>query len=187
MSCSRENSLDPARLKIVRAGKADIDELERIVNLAYRGGQASVAWKNENHLVQGPRVTHEDLHKHLESTESTILLLRSETGELLGCVQIEHEPGESEAHIGMLTVHPEYQNYGLGRMLLQRAGDFAKNDLACKKAKMCVFAGREELLAWYAKMGYEPTGEKMPFFGPESGLTPLVDNAHFVVVSKALV
>lgn len=186
MSRSQESSLDLDRLLVSRAGKEDIVELENIVNLAYRGGQASVAWKNENHLVQGPRVTQDDLQKYMESDESTILLLRSDTGELLACVQIEHKQGQTEAHIGMLTVHPKYQNFGLGRRLLQLAGDFAKNDLACRKAKMCVFAGRQELLAWYAKMGYELTGEKMPFFGPESGLTPLVDNAHFVVVSKIL-
>ncbi len=185
MISAKENVDNTDSFITSKATSADIKDLEEVVNLAYRGGKASVPWKNENHLVKGPRITTDELTKHLSAKGSTILLIRDKkNATLAGCVHIEIN--EQEAHIGMLTVHPEYQNLGLGKKLLNLAGDFAKNDMHCKIAKMCVLGGREELLAWYKKMGYELTGESMPFFGPESGLTPLCENPHFVVVKKAL-
>lgn len=166
------------------AQQADIAEIMDVVNLAYRGGKASVAWKNENHLVQGPRIVREDLEKYISTAGSAILLLRTISGVLAGTVQIEKHA--DEAHIGMLSVHPEYQNFGLGKRLLLMGEDYASKNFHCKTGKMFVFGGRHELLAWYQKMGYESTGETKPFFGPESGLTPLVQNPHFVVVAKEL-
>lgn len=162
----------------------DVDVLEKVVNLAYRGGKSTVAWKNEDHLVEGPRIIKKDLQDALQSSDSSILVSRNSDNEIVGTVQIERH-GE-DAHIGMLSVHPEFQNYGLGKKLLLLAEDYAKKEFNCKQSKMFVFAGREELLSWYKKMGYEATGETMPFFGPESGLKPKVENAHFVVVAKEL-
>lgn len=163
----------------------DMSELEVLVNLAYRGGKSTVAWKNEDHLVEGPRIVPADLEKYINATESsTILFLRDDKKLMVGTVHVEKH--DDEAHIGMLAVHPDFQNFGLGKKLLHIGEDHARDFYKCKIGKMFVFAGREELLAWYRKMGYELTGETMPFFGPDSGLTPKVENAHFVVVSKNL-
>ncbi len=167
-----------------KAGLSDIEELEKLVNLAYRGGKSTVAWKNEDHLVKGPRIVKADLESYLTRVGSTIMLVRSQSGMAVGTVHIEKHG--DDAHIGMLSVHPEFQNYGLGKKLLELAAKLAREEYKCKKAKMFVFAGRNELLSWYARLGYEASGETMPFFGPESGLTPLVANPHFVVVVKKL-
>ncbi len=185
MLSAEEKLSDTISLVTNKATLADLGDLELVVNLAYRGGKATVAWKNEHHLVQGPRITLAELKTYIESADSCILTLREKDSQkLVGCVQIERKT--QEAHIGMLTVHPECQNLGLGKMLLLKAGDYAKNDFKCTIAKMCVLGGRVELLNWYKKMGYEETGESMPFFGPESGLTPLIENPHFIVVQKPL-
>ncbi|MBX9689747.1 MAG: GNAT family N-acetyltransferase [Candidatus Obscuribacterales bacterium] len=185
MRPSTESSADKSSaLQIELAQELDVDELEELVNLAYRGGKASVSWKNEHHLVQGPRISKADLKHYISEKDSAIYLCRNESRRILGAVHIEKHA--DQAHIGMLSVDPDYQNYGIGKKLLLFAGDFAREKLNCREAKMFVFAGREELLAWYQKMGYEATGETMPFFGPESGLRALVENAHFVVVRKNL-
>lgn len=170
--------------KTCDASLDDIAELERLVNLAYRGGKSTVAWKNEDHLVEGPRIIPEDLEKYLKDKDSAILLVRAADDSIVGTVHVEKH--DEEAHIGMLSVHPEFQNFGLGKKLLLLGEEYAKAKFNCSLAKMFVFAGREELLAWYRKMGYELTGDTMPFFGPESGLKPKVEGAHFVVVAKSL-
>lgn len=174
--------MDSSNLTFRKATSNDVAALEALVNLAYRGGEATVAWKNEHHLVTGARVTHEELVEALQN--SVILLAVTADGGVVGCVQIETEG--SEAVIGMLSVNPKFQNFGLGRRLLNEAATFAKNEQNCSVGKMFVLCGRPELMAWYAKCGYEPTGERKPFFGPETRLTALVDDAHFVVVSKKL-
>ena len=167
-----------------RALPSDIDAIEALVNLAYRGGLSTVSWKNEHHLVQGARITEDELIDALSSDSSIILLACTEDGTIVGSVEIEKHG--NDAHIGMLAVHPEYQNFGLGRKLLEAGGETAKTDFECSKAKMFVLCGRPELLAWYSKAGYEASGERQAFFGPESRLTPLIEDAHFVVVEKAL-
>jgi len=170
---------------VCTATLADIEQLEKLVNLAYRGGKSTVSWKNEDHLVEGPRIVPDDLRKYINAKdESRILFLRNEENLIVGTVHIEKHG--NEAHIGMLAVHPDFQNYGLGKKLLLLGEDCAVKIFNCTTGKMFVFGGREELLNWYKKMGYECTGETMPFFGPESGLKPKVENAHFVVVEKKL-
>lgn len=184
MSVFHEKSADSDSFSLKSAELDDIPEVEKLVNLAYRGGLSSVAWKNEHHLVKGPRIVREDLCKYIQSEESKILLLRTVGGALVGTVHLEKHG--DEVFIGMLAVHPEYQNLGLGKRLLGSAADVARDRFLCRTAKMFVFGGRNELLDWYRKMGYESTGETLPFFGPEAGLTALVEDPHFVVVSKAL-
>ena len=42
------------------------------------------------------------------------------------------------------------------------------------------------LLGSMTTLGYRETGETEPFFGPEHGVTPLVEGLHFVVIEKPL-
>ena len=167
-----------------RAQESDIAALETLVNLAYRGGEATVAWKNENHLVTGARVVPEELKDAICLDNSAVFVASTTDGDLIGCVQIEKEG--DDGIIGMLSVHPKHQNIGLGRKLLNAGELVAKTEFGCTTGKMYVLCGRPELMAWYAKVGYQPTGETKPFFGPETRLTALVDEAHFVVVAKPL-
>lgn len=167
-----------------RATESDIPALEALVNLAYRGGEATVAWKNENHLVKGARVVPEELKDAVSAANSAVFVASTAGGDLIGCVQIEKE--DQDAIIGMLSVHPKHQNIGLGRKLLNAGELVARTEFGCTVGKMYVLCGRPELMAWYAKVGYHPTGETKPFFGPETRLTALVEDAHFVVVSKPL-
>jgi len=181
---SAEKSSTTDNFATSTATTKDISDIEELVNLAYRGGKASVGWKNEHDLVKGPRIVKADLENYLSDQNAEIILIRDTKGVLAGAVHIEQHG--QDAHIGMLSVHPEYQNLGLGKKLLLLGEKQARERCKCTQAKMFVFAGRNELLTWYRSMGYLETGETKPFFGPESGLTPLVENAHFVVVAKAL-
>jgi hypothetical protein len=53
--------------------------------------------------------------------------------------------------------------------------------------RMTVIAQRAELIAWYARKGFSPTGEIAPFpYGdPRFGL-PRRDDLYFVVLEKPL-
>lgn len=180
---SKETQLP--QLSLRKADSGDIDRLEELVQLAYRGGKAAVAWKNEDHMVSGPRITKPELTAMIACQTAHILVFAAENETILGCVLVEeHEDGQ--AHVGMLAVSPDCQNMGLGKKLIKAAEDYAKNQLLCRKTKMCVLSGRPELLGWYKSLGYEETGENTPFPGPESGLTPAQEGAHFIGIGKDL-
>ena len=52
---------------------------------------------------------------------------------------------------------------------------------------MTVIRQREELVEFYKRRGYQPTGETEPFpYGDERFGTPLRDDLEFVVLAKDL-
>jgi ribosomal protein S18 acetylase RimI-like enzyme len=87
----------------------------------------------------------------------------------------------------MVTVDPERQGSGLGRALLESAEEWARANLATERMEMTVIVQRSELIDWYRRQGYQPTGERRPFpyDDPKAG-TPRRDDLEFVVLEKRL-
>lgn len=167
------------------ANLSDIAHLEKLVHLAYRGGKATVAWKNEDHLVKGPRITAAELKELVESNTAAIMLAEmpgNGHSELVGCVLVEDHG--TDAHIGLLAVSPDCQNMGIGKKLICAAETYAHHHFKQTIAKMCVLSGREELLGWYKSLGYKETGKTEPFPGADSGLQTANTDAHFIEISK---
>ena len=104
---------------------------------------------------------------------------------VLGCVWLEPE-GEGAWYLGSLTIDPRKQNKGFGRKLLAASEDWVR-ERSGQKVRMTVIDVRDDLLAWYARRGYEPTGETRAFpYGDNRFGIPRRDDLHFVVLSKRL-
>ena len=120
----------------------------------------------------------------LANPEAT-LVLASASGELAGCVLILASPTRA-AHIGMFAVRPWLQGRGLGRALLGEAERVGRSRGATR-AEMTVLEQRSELLGWYARRGYLPTGKTEPFpYGNVRFGLPKRDDLRFVVLEKLL-
>ena len=89
--------------------------------------------------------------------------------------------GQDLAYLGMLTVEPTLQASGLGRRLLDAAETEAVARFGARRMEMTVIHRRAELIAWYRRRGYAPTGETRPF--PVDPPRPELD---FVVLEKGL-
>lgn len=181
---------ETVQLQFRPMGEADIAAVEKLVQAAYRGGQASVSWKNEHDIVRGPRVTCDGLAQMLASPDQLILVgearsSSSDPQELHGCVLVERECADTVV-IGMLAVSPSSQNLGIGKRLVEAAEAAARERFAVTKAHMHVANVRDELLSWYKRLGYTLTGETKPFPGPEAGIEPLKDGLAFAVIEKIL-
>jgi GNAT superfamily N-acetyltransferase len=174
----------PVPLRVAEV--SDIPRLEHVIQVSYRGGLSSVPWKNDD-LVKVPRTTEAELNELVDSAEATILvaeIAKTSGKEIAGCVLVEKHV--NDAHIGLVTVAPEYQNLGLGKHLVKAAEGHAASRFNCRLAKMFVLSGRTELIDWYKRLGYRETGELVPFpeqdFQSESGQTSM----HMVVLSKSI-
>jgi ribosomal protein S18 acetylase RimI-like enzyme len=143
------------------ATAADVPALATLVNRAYRGTDGAPGWTHEAHLLGGPRTDAAALQELLATPQAIILTARAEPGqpELLGCVYLQVQ--RPELYLGLLAVDPARQAGGLGRQLLAQAEDHARQQ-QCTAVVMTVLAERPDLLAWYARRGYEPTGETRP-------------------------
>ena len=167
------------------AGTADIPALHRLIESAYRGEASRAGWTTEADLLDGQRTDPDDLAGILADPSQTLLTAWRD-GELLGCVLIA-DRGEGTGYFGMLSVSPTLQGGGLGRRLVEAAHAALAARFGARRVRISVFPQRETLIAWYRRLGYEPTGETLPFpyDDPRFGL-PLRDDLHFIVMERPL-
>ncbi len=176
---------------VAPAHMADLPEIARLVNSAYRGEGARQGWTSESELLDGQRTDPATLAEDLAGPDpSTILVLREvAVGPILACVFLEKGPAEAgppACTLGMLTVAPALQARGLGRVLIEKAEDFARGWGAARMA-MTVISVRDALIAWYERRGYVRTGATKPFpYGDERFGLPRRDDLQFVVLEKPL-
>ncbi|MCT1458728.1 GNAT family N-acetyltransferase [Aestuariimicrobium sp. p3-SID1156] len=164
----------------------DMDAVSSLVNSAYRGDPSRAGWTTEADLLGGQRTDPATLTEELRT--GTLVLVEDE-GELVGCVRLDD--GATHGHpdalyIGMVTVSPTRQGSGLGREILAES-ELRASRMGKAATIMTVISVREELIAWYARRGYSPTGEREAFpYGDERFGRPLRDDLEFVVLRKVL-
>lgn len=167
---------------ITPATLQDVPELNILVNSAYRGESSKKGWTTEEHLLGGIRTNESDLSALLQNDNVTILKY-TESGEMIGSVYLEKQA--DKLYLGMLTVSPELQGGGIGKKLMQAAENLAKENNISKIA-MTVISVRKELIEYYERRGYKPTGETKPFpmNDPKFGLPK--QQLEFIVMEKQL-
>ena len=148
----------------------DIPELLLLVNGAYRGDTSRKGWTTEADLLAGElRTDAENLRELIGKEYAVILQCRDEAGELAGCVYLDKRG--DRMYLGMLTVSPERQAGGIGKLLLQAAEQHAASE-HCRAIYFRVLSGRHELIAWYERRGYHLTGERQAYDAPAKFGTP---------------
>ena len=166
---------------ISRATLDDVPALNQLVNSAYRGDSSKKGWTTEADLLGGIRTDENGLIAMLQQPTASILKYE-EAGQLTGCVYLELK-GDA-LYLGMLTVSPDIQARGIGKKLLLAAEHYAI-DHQCSRITMSVITVRHELIAWYQRRGYAPTGEKKPFPNdPRFGLPKQF--LEFIVLEKTV-
>jgi len=174
-------------MPLYAAVDADIPSVVALVNSAYRGETSRQGWTTEADYIGGQRTDADSVRRDLAAKPgSRLLLFRDDPGgDLLGCVWLE--PAGADAwYLGMLTIRPDLQDRGLGRIMLEGAEAEALANGA-RRIRMTVVNVRDTLIAWYERRGYGLTGETSPFpyddplFGE-----PFRDDLMFVVLEKRL-
>jgi len=168
------------------ASTADVAEIVRLVESAYRGDASRTGWTTEADLLDGQRTDADAVAEMLRQPDSTVLLADEDDGQLVGCCRLERRPG-GEAYFGMFSVQPVRQGGGVGRQLLAEAERMARDDWAATTMVMTVIAQRAELIAWYERRGYRRTGETEPFpYGNDRYGIPRRPDLVFAVLAKPL-
>ncbi|MGE0395062.1 MAG: GNAT family N-acetyltransferase [Vicinamibacterales bacterium] len=167
------------------AAPADAPAIVALVESAYRGEASRAGWTTEADLLDGQRTDEAGVLAAIAGPGERIVLA-CDGDALVGSVLLRDE-GHGSAYTGMLAVRPPLQGHGVGRALLQEAERMARSELRATTMRMTVIAQRAELLAWYERLGYRPTGERESFpYGDERFGRPRRNDLHFVVLKKAL-
>lgn len=177
-------SSSSSQLAFGRATPADAEAILALVESAYRGEASRAGWTTEADLLGGQRTDREEVDELIADGSVTFVLARARA-ELVGSVVVRIDL-ECVAHVGMFAIRPTLQRSGIGSALLGEAERVAR-ERGAAEAEMTVIEQRTELLGWYARRGYLPTGETLPFpYGnPRFGL-PKRDDLRFLVLAKKL-
>jgi ribosomal protein S18 acetylase RimI-like enzyme len=138
----------------------DAVTIEALVNSAYRGDSSRAGWTTEADLLDGTRISAEEVIAQLEAKDS-IILLCIQNEEIIGCVHLEKN--EQAAYLGMFVVKPALQGAGIGKQFMQTAENLAQSVWGVEKIWMTVISVRAELIAFYERRGYQRTGRFTPF------------------------
>ncbi|MDR6844569.1 GNAT family N-acetyltransferase [Flavobacterium granuli] len=160
----------------------DVSTLEKLINSAYRGETSKKGWATEANLLEGKRITLDELEEIIKNKENTILKY-TENNQIIGSVLLSNKG--NKLYLGMLSISPELQNRGLGKKLLQEAEVHALS-LGLPKIVMTVITIREKLIEWYKRHGYVDTGVREPFLLNDSDSIITDQHLEFMVLEKIL-
>jgi len=163
-------------MPIAKATLADVSELNKLINSAYRGEESKKGWTTETDLVSGIRIDEPMLIDYLNNDAITILKYTDTDAKIIGTVYLEIKG--DKLYLGMFSVSPPLQNGGVGRALIEEAEVIAKQ-LGLHTISMTVIRSRKELISWYERRGYAFTGKIQPFhdhgrFGAPKELIELI-------------
>lgn len=174
-------------LELRAATLDDVDALVDLLHSAYRGDSSRAGWTTEADLLTGPRTTPAEVASCIAGTR-TRLLVAERPGpagrELVGCAHVAVVDGAG--YFGMFAVRPALQGAGLGKLILTEAERVAREEWGQAEMRMTVLEARTELIAFYARRGYTPTGETSPFFDDDLHGIPQVEGLRFAHLHKRL-
>jgi len=167
------------------ATRADIPALHALIESAYRGDSARQGWTHEADLLDGQRTDPAALTEIIDDQDQRILIAL-DGSDIIGCVQIANKTNRM-TYLGLLSVDPRRQTNGLGRILIAAAEHAAVTYFDADTIEMTVIKQRHELIDYYQRRGYSPTGKERPFpIGDERFGLPKTLDLVFVVLSKRL-
>lgn len=166
---------------------ADIPVLCALVNMAYRGESSRAGWTTEADLLTGVRTSERTIQALLTRDDVCILIGEDAGGAMIASICLERHPEQSGVvQLGMIAVSPLLQNRGYGKMMILAAEKLAAEQWAAEIAEMRVISMRQELIAFYQRLGYQLTGETLPFpFQPDMW-QPQVENMQLMTLRKVL-
>lgn len=172
--------------RVIRtATEADAPAVLALVARAYRGEASRAGWTTEADLLDGQRTDLTDVLAALRDPTGLVLLL-TEGPRILASVRLSRA-ADGAVLVGMFAVEPALQGGGVGRQVLEAAEAAIVRELGATRGRMTVLLQRSELLAWYARRGWLPSGAREPFpYGDARFGLPRREDLEFLVLEKAL-
>jgi GNAT superfamily N-acetyltransferase len=172
------------RFRFATGLQEEIDAIVALVESAYRGPASRAGWTTEADLLDGQRTDAAAVQDIISAKRGGILLAEEE-GLLVGCCQLEAR-SDGTAYFGMFSVLPTRQGQGRGRSIVTEAERVAREEWKATRMAMTVIRQRQDLIAWYGRLGYRATGETEPFpYGDERYGIPRRPDLEFVVLAKS--
>jgi ribosomal protein S18 acetylase RimI-like enzyme len=160
----------------------DVPALALLIERAYRGPEAAKGWTNEASLLTGPRSSPAEIEGLVRDPGARFVTAFSDE-RMAACALIKRE-GDG-AYFGMFAIDPDAQGGGLGKLMMARCEEAARELWGAGFVRLQVISLRDQLIQWYERRGYVQTGEREPF--PfETATGALRTDFDLVVLKKAI-
>ncbi|TCB81446.1 GNAT family N-acetyltransferase [Acinetobacter sp. ANC 4173] len=152
-------------LKFRKAELKDVEQLLYLINRAYRDDTAR-SWTNEAKFVSGARIDEQQLQQALADQNFHLYVAEIDNDlsslSIVACIGLTFNTQEVE--IGTFCVDPDFQNAGVGKVVLS----FAEAQALLIQPNLDVYVMfvldiRTELLAYYQRRGYRLTELKISY------------------------
>lgn len=150
-----------AGLDVIRiAGPDDLEAIRDLIEAAYRGSESLTGWTSEGDIIDGERLSREQLAEILADPSTLMLVSETSNGVITGCASISRKAHGAE--FGKFAVRPALQNAGTGKRILAACESALSREWGGGLMTMTVIRGRGELIAFYERRGYRATDESLP-------------------------
>ena len=107
-----------------------------------------------------------NLIRDFDESQNSILLVAEHDGKLIGNIDLTGSKRAKMSHTAMLGmgIHNDWQNKGVGRILIEAAIGWAKNQSPFKLIWLDVYASNDRGINLYKSTGFEVSGVIKGFF-----------------------
>ena len=143
-----------------KAELSDAQDIAALINSAYRGESSRAGWTTEADILDGVRTTTQEVASIIKREDAFILVgvLRDQIVATI-CCEKQDAYDRNIAHLGMIAVKPTLQNKGHGTSMIQAAEAMTAREWRVVGFHMAVITLREQLIAFYERLGYARSGE----------------------------
>lgn len=166
------------RIEIRPATRDDVPMLHALVERSYR---STAGWTNEAHLFDGPRTDLASLAFIIDQPVQ-VILVAVVGGMPIASVQVS-SAGDDIGYLGLLSVDPARQSGGIGGRMIAAAEAEAQTRFGATRMELTVIDRRDDLIGWYRRRGYAPTGERRTL---PVGIGELFSDLELIVLEKSL-
>lgn len=168
-----------------KADLVDTEAIVQLINSAYRGEASRRGWTTEADILDGLRTTTAEISAMINRSDAFVLIgvLENEIVATI-CCERQHIAGKHTAHFGMIAVKPTLQNKGYGKDIIHAAETMTRREWRVAGFHMVVISIRNELIAFYERLGYVRTGEFQDFPHNPNVWQPKVEGLNLQYLAK---
>jgi ribosomal protein S18 acetylase RimI-like enzyme len=143
-----------------KAELVDAQDIAALINSSYRGESSRAGWTTEADILDGLRTTTQEVASIIKRDDAFMLVgvLRDQIVATI-CCERQDAYGRNIAHLGMIAVKPTLQNKGHGSAMIHAVEAMTFREWRVVGFHMAVITLREELIAFYERLGYARSGE----------------------------
>lgn len=172
-----------ANLQFRIATPDDAPQLQQLIQAAFRAEDSRKDWVGDAELAANFCISVDEILPKITSPDSEMIMAFDDNGALAGTVGVFHR-SDDLARLFYLAVDQTLHRGGLGRQVLEYAEGYCQRTWGVKKLGLDALTLRKELIAWYMRRGYVPTGEITPFPVDKLNGRALPEGLGFVEMEK---